>query len=300
MPAVRIFNPKDVPTSATVEYIVERFFTHATSVKRYSDESALERRRVFDMFIERYGSKAVEHCIPDDLQSWIDSKPEWDSPWTKRHKCQMIQAAFNWGAKMRIIDGNPFFGVVYEEGERRPSIKPAEYQSILRISDPGFRRFLTFLRSVGCRAGEASGLEWPDVDLERGTVKLSKHKTRKKTKKAKIIVLPTVAWKLLSLMRRRCPGHQGHVFLNMRKTAWTKSALDTKWDRLRQRAGVGAHAVIHGIRHLFGSQQVAGGKSLKLVSVAMGHSSVKVTEKFYVELDGEIEAIRAAMETKRR
>jgi integrase len=51
--------------------------------------------------------------------------------------------------------------------------------------------------------------------------------------------------------------------------------------------------VLHSIRHAFGTRHAkkAGG-NIKLVSMAMGHSSVLTTEKYYVHLSKDAEAIR--------
>jgi integrase len=53
----------------------------------------------------------------------------------------------------------------------------------------------------------------------------------------------------------------------------------------------------HDLRHSFASMLIAKGVPLKVVSRAMGHSSVAITEKVYAHLDPErsLDAIRDAL-----
>ncbi|HLF96979.1 MAG TPA: site-specific integrase, partial [Methylococcaceae bacterium] len=161
------------------------------------------------------------------------------------------------------------------------------------------RRFLLFLRDVGCRPGEAREILWDEIDWDLGAVVKLRHKTRKKTKRSRVIPLTTSILAMLRWMRERCDG-SGEVFRTNRGDPWTKSALVQKWDRLRKKAGVPKVLCLHGIRHQFGTAAVKGGGNVKLISLAMGHSSVSTTERYYLHLDGELEAMKREMAKGKR
>jgi len=95
-----------------------------------------------------------------------------------------------------------------------------QFQTLLRGSDPRFRRFLIFLKFTGCRFGEAASMRWADVRFDEASVVLREHKTARKTGRPRVIPLVPTVIKLLLRMRSRreavFAGDQGHVFINGR------------------------------------------------------------------------------------
>src|ERR1700687_5679287 len=65
--------------------------------------------------------------------------------------------------------------------ERRRPMTDEQFQTLLRGSDPRFRRFLIFLKFTGCRPGEAASMHWADVRFDEASVVLRGHKTARKT-----------------------------------------------------------------------------------------------------------------------
>jgi len=282
-----------------VREVVEGFWLHAQANNRFVPRAAAERRKIFDDFVSVFGDWRVADCCGYDLEQWIDGHTDWKSSSTRRSRANWIKAAFNWAARGKLTDENPFAAVTYAEEEPRQPVSDQDFWKIYKLSDRRFRLFLLFLRLVGCRAGEASALDWSMIDFSLGIAVIQKHKSRKKTKKPRTLVLTVPAMKLLKWMRQRATDLTGAVFTNRKGRRWTKSTLDTKWSRLRDRTGVTKEAMIHGIRHAFGTKHCKPrGANIKLVSLAMGHSSVAITEKYYAHLDGEIEAIRDGIEDR--
>lgn len=292
-PGVDIAEPDHV---ITAQYVVERYLESARSREVFVPAALAERVRLLGWFAAHLGDRDIRDCVPDDLASWIDVHAEWKSAHTKRHKCQQVQACFNWFARMRKIP-NPFAGVVYPEGEPRAIGDDDTFQLVLRYADLLFRQFLVFMRHQGCRPGEVRQLEWAQVNLEAGYF-ATKVKTRlKKSKKPRLVPLVPVTWALLRLLRRRYPSATGPIFRNQKGSAWTKEALDQKFARMRERLGIQAEICLHGFRHGFGTAGVRESGQTKLISLGMGHSSQATTERYYLHLDREMEAIREAMAT---
>jgi integrase len=174
----------------------------------------------------------------------------------------------------------------------------AALETILRHANRRFARILRFLRFTGCRAGEACGLTWGNVDLELGVCTFPTHKSKKHTGKAKQIVLLPEAVAILREIRGRLPAACAvanlHVFVNCRSRPYNRGSLCLAMSRLKHRHQVDTPATLHGLRHQFASVAIAAGAPLKLISMQLGHSSSAITEKYYLHLAGQLEAIRAA------
>src|SRR5262245_61435243 len=115
-----------------------------------------------------------------------------------------------------------------------------EFQTLLRGSDPTFRRFLILLKFTGCRPGEAASMRWADVLFDQRSVVLTEHKTARKTGRPRVIPLVPTTVKLLLWMRSHCqdsgkPRDQDHVFTNGRGNGFSRGWLSLKMQRLRRR-----------------------------------------------------------------
>jgi integrase len=133
------------------------------SARSYDTVSCILRR-----FDDSAGELSLAECRPFDLQCWLNQHPEYRSEWYRRCVISTIKRAFNWSCEMELIHRNPFakFRSRGRPQRRRP-MTDDEFQTLLRGSDPTFRRFLIFLKFTGCRPGEAAGMRWPDVRFER-------------------------------------------------------------------------------------------------------------------------------------
>lgn len=265
----------------------------------------------------------VRDARPYHLTDWIEAHPSWKSVSTRRSKADQVKAAFSWAEEQGRIDRNPFKQVRYREAERRPDLPDDTLERVCRLANKRYEEALRFLRLTACRLTELCEAEWADVDLDRGVWTIPRHKSRRFTGRAKVVALVPEAVELLRSLGKssleagaaapntsaapvdvrgaNVPADApvvvtGHIFRNNRGTPWTRRTLGQQLRRMKERFGIRTPASLHGIRHRFGTCAVAAGAPIKLVAQQMGHSSVTTTERFYVNLSGEIEAIRAAAE----
>ena len=272
--------------------LAERYLKHQEVSGAWSRRVQEERRPLIDHFLVTFGNR--ETLDPWEYMDWIDSHDDWRAAWTRWEKNKIIQAWLNWCELVKLAV-NPLKTVSYPEGDRRVCVHDHVFRRLLKAVEPGFRRFLFFLRRQGMREGEACRLRWDWIDWELGValIPAACHKTGYKTKKPAMRVLMPEVVKLLHWMQARAAG--ALVFTNQKGTGWTRSSLSQKLARLRRRLGIPEEFKLHGIRHQFGTEAVRNGGNTKLISLGMGHSSVRVTEKFYLHLEGDVEAIRREM-----
>src|SRR5437879_1196770 len=155
------------------------------------------------------------------------------------------------GCEMELVARNPFATLRCGRGhpERRRPMTDEQFQTLLRGSDPNFRRFLIFLKFTGCRPGEAASMRWADVRFGEASVVLREHKTARKTGRPRVIPLVPAVIKLLLWMRSQrdavFSGEQGHVFINSRGNALSRGWLSLKMHRLRRRLGLATGVTLY-------------------------------------------------------
>jgi integrase len=85
-----------------------------------------------------------------------------------------------------LIPGNPMSVVEWQPSPHIDQVDPfttRELQAILGAAgrlDPDFATMLRLWAQSGCRAGEVAGLQWQDVDLEAGTIKVRRTWSRQR------------------------------------------------------------------------------------------------------------------------
>lgn len=300
--------------SLTVRDVVALYLRHSRATDLHKPNVLAERTRVLGEFVKLHGDKAVDDCKAYLLSDWIEDHEAWHSISTRKAKANMVRAAFGWALDGERINRNPFASVRYGEAERRPDMPEELIELIATIGNKAFEKAVRFLRLTGCRLSELAQAKWQDVDLEKGIWTIHLHKSRKHTKKDKLVALVPEACDLLlnmAMTQAIRPGAStaslvearpadstslvGPVFLNTRGRPWKGIALSRQFARLKERYHIQTDASLHGIRHKFGTATIAAGAPIKLVSQQLGHSSVVITEQYYCDLSGEIDSIRNAI-----
>lgn len=283
------------PPGLTVNQLFDLYLRYSIAEHVHGPEALYDRQRTLAWFAETHGEMAVADLKPFHLSDWIDGHPGWRSASTRRSKANGIRAAFQWAVNGERISRNPFKSVRYGEAERRPSMPDEALAELLAVGNKRFEMALRFLRLTGCRVSEMCGLTWANVDMAGGLATIQKHKSRKHTGKAKIVVLVPECVELLKEIRRRhTPYYMGVVFLNNRGLPWNRRTLGQHLRRMKKVYGINCKATIHGLRHAWATEAVRSGAPMKHVSMALGHATMAITEKFYVEIAADSAEVRAA------
>lgn len=140
------------------------------------------------------------------------------------------------------------------------------------------RPLILFLIYTGLRIGEASALQWRDVDLAGGTVTVRASNT--KTETTRTVPLNDFILGVLKAWRKQT-REIGHVFYQVHGKHKGKPIGETKtfWARLLRLAKI-ENLRIHDLRHTFASWLVQEGEDLYVVKDLLGHSTIKITERY--------------------
>jgi integrase len=161
---------------------------------------------------------------------------------------------------------------------------------------------------TGLRLGELLGLQWGDIDLDQGVLHvkrqwtLTRELTAPKTK-AGIRRVPLSAEMVAVLRRRKLASKFSQdtdfVFASQQGTPLTHRNVQTRgFEAARDLAGLPSSLTFHSMRHGFASLCAVRGIPIQVLSAALGHRDIGVTQKVYVHLydrQSAEDSFRAAM-----
>lgn len=190
---------------------------------------------------------------------------------------------------LEILDSIPMFpSVEYSEPQINwlsPELQKRVYESIPIDDKP----IIAFLMLTGCRPGEARALKCKDVNLDLGVITISAtfsgrvYQKKRKGRKAKDVVIP-IHPEIIDYIKDRVTNNLPEAFLFVYKKTgqhYTEDKLKRMWDKVKEKTGLPKGIRLYdATRHSFASQLINNGVSLISVSRLLGHSSVKMTEKY--------------------
>jgi len=152
-----------------------------------------------------------------------------------------------------------------------------------------FRDVIGFLILHGCRPSEARALKCKDTNVECRQMTISAtfsgtvYREKRKGKKSKPVTIP-IHPEFYDFVANRVKNNHPEAFLFVNPYTgrpFGKNSLDRMWARVRRKAGIGKEVRLYDFtRHSFASNHLNQGTSIYKVSKLMGHSSVKMTEKY--------------------
>jgi integrase len=149
--------------------------------------------------------------------------------------------------------------------------RPKNADTLREVIDPYAIAAVRLLLLTGCRLGEILTLEWSQVDLERGFLRLPDSKTGKKN-----VILGAPALKLLADIPR--VRDNPYVIVGEAKGK-PRSDLKRPWRRVTAHAGLQGLR-LHDLRHSFASMGAASGMGLPIVGKLLGHASPSTTARY--------------------
>ena len=194
----------------------------------------------------------------------------------------LIKNFFTWCLDQNYILENPV-----ERIPRKHRVPPPpraftveEIDLILDSAIKEHRDVYEFLLNTGLRLGEMANLEWTDIDPVHNIIHIRiKREWHPKTISNRTVPLNARAREILLSQ----PKRSNYVF-----TTKTGGQRDGIYDRfiyllkkIAKKYGVEIkHANIHTFRHSFATHCLQSGIDIYTVSKYLGHSSVKMTEKY--------------------
>jgi len=228
---------------------------------------------------ERFGDQRVGSLTVDDLRAYRES---WTlSPITSSKKLERLRTFFKFCNESGWASGNPAKVIKAPKVKQKPTLPfsdteveklltaVAEYPDRPHGRREQVRAFLLVLRYSGLRIGDV--IKMRRADFSDGKILLYTQKTGQPV----WLPLPSHVTNALSEL----PGSayffwSGNGKLKSAVADWQRSLA-----KLCKLAGIGGHA--HRFRDTFAVGLLSAGVTLEDVSVLLGHSSIRITEKHY-------------------
>jgi integrase len=185
--------------------------------------------------------------------------------------------------KIRLLKSSP---------ARKGFLAKAQFDSLVSFLPVNLKPLVTFLYYCGVRLGEATQIEWRQVDLRGALIRLEEDQT--KNSEARTVPLPDV---LVRMLERIGPG-EGFVFdaTNLRKD-WQKACVAAGLGSLTEVEGKPdpryTGLIIHDLRRSAIKNLMNVGVNEKVAMKISGHKTRAVFDRYHiVDTEDVVDAMR--------
>ena len=227
---------------------------------------------------------------------WLDEKKEKKSSLAR--KLATLKSFYRFLTKEGWTEVNPAAQVRSpRQGQRLPKVLTKDDANVLMEAPEGTRytasrdrAILETLYSTGARVSELVGLNWDDVDMETGIVRL-----QGKGKKERIVPIGDIALEAIreyrsqrsgtpakrtqGLRQGTSPSNQVPVFKNNRGGRLSARSVERMVKRSSQFLP-GGTVTPHTLRHSFATHLLDEGADLRVIQEMLGHASLATTQKY--------------------
>lgn len=252
--------------------------------------------------LNRFKPASVDSLTIRSYLRWLDEKGEKKS--TLARKLATLKSLYNFLTKEGWTDVNPAAQVRSpRQGKRLPKVLTKDQANVLMESPIGNRvvasrdkAILETLYSTGARVSELVGLNWDDVNLDSGIVRL-----QGKGKRERIVPIGELAVDAIQEYRRHLatkavneirskgtsPYNQSRkqqadafpLFRNNRGGRLSARSVERMVKRSSQFLQGGA-VTPHTLRHSFATHLLDEGADLRAIQEMLGHASLATTQKY--------------------
>ena len=234
---------------------------------------------------DHFGGMTLDALTPALVRAYIDARRDEVKPATVNRELCVLSAAINYARReLEWEIPNPVAGRKLREPEGRVRwLSQAEAQRLIAEAErepqaPHLADFIRLALNTGCRKGELLGLEWWRVDLQAGLIRLEGHHT--KTGKRRAVPLNARAREaMLSRARFRAQYCPDSPWVFCHEDGSKVGDVKRSFHTACRRAEIEDFRV-HDLRHTCAAWLVSAGVPLTAVRDLLGHTTVKMTERY--------------------
>jgi len=208
----------------------------------------------------------------------FDDEPQFRGYFSRHRSKGPVVSSPSFGGVPRVFGGGP-----RPEGE-----SVGQYFERFRAMKPLF----VIALETGLRRGDLWSLRWSSVDFEAGWIRVSVEKTRRE---ALIPISEACREALLECRGRRATNDFVFVGDDGLPVSWT--TVRRYFALAKKLAGITRRFRFHDLRHTFGSALASKGVSLQLIAKALGHASVRMSERYARPSVESLQEIKQALDS---
>ena len=222
--------------------------------------------------LEAYVNNRLKEPSPNRIGKTIAAK-------TVKEEISLLRNMLNRALSYKFISSAPIsrYPTVKVDNVRRRVFATEEYKRLLEESPIWLKRIVIMAYGTGMRQGEIIQLQWGDVDLKAGFVRL-KAATTKTDEARSVRLLPEVLAMLHDIPRAI---HTQQVFLSVNNKPipyWT-TYIQKIWKRSLEKAEIEG-ACFHDLRHDFVTRAMRSGSASHVVMKQVGHKSDSMLRRY--------------------
>lgn len=215
------------------------------------------------------------------------------SPATINNYIRNLKVFFTWAVDNKIIKYSPMDKVQFVKVNRKPkdNISDSDFIALIKALDVTkyfeYRDYtvIQLIMDTGMRLGETLSLTIDDIDLDRRAILIPADIT--KSKKERYVFFSNT---MAGILRRWLQFKDRYIdndILLFPTTRGTKLGIphfERNFRIYKERAGLSQNVTPHSLRNNFAKRCLMSGMDIYTLSRILGHSSVTVTEKAYLDL----------------
>ncbi len=272
----------DKQPSRTFDELMLNYLKATQGEKRSPERDLNSTKRLKPFFTGR----ELATLKRSDVRAYIDKrKADGVQPGTINREIGLLSAAINYARREWDWDiPNNVEGTRLREPEGRVrSIEPVDVQRLIDCASqlkraPHLPDFIRLAHYTGCRRDEMLRLEWSRVDLKNNLIHLAGVNT-KNGKRRSVPLNQEARQALLNRARFRSEHCPKSPWVFCAKDGERIASVKRSFTTACKMAGIENYR-IHDQRHTCASWLVSSGQPLTVVRDLLGHSSVKMTERY--------------------
>ena len=253
--------------------------------------------------IPALGNTQLKHLHPQAIQAYYGKACEHLSARTVHYHHRILNQSLKYAVRQGYLGRNPCELVDPPSPRKKPmrTLTPSELEALLEnASSNQFYPVIYTAVSTGLRQAELLGLMWRSIDLDylsisvnqvlykrRGVCQFNEPKTSHSRRRVSMTPKLALFLREYKLERERLYQQLGKeltldslVFANVEGKPLDPGVLTHNFARIAKRAGL-ENVRFHDLRHTFASLMLLRGAKPKVISEALGHSSVAFTMDVY-------------------
>lgn len=268
-----------------VDEATPQYLAYLHSVARRSPATITAYRHDLARFASFLGADAhlpLKDITPPLIENWIASMRHLSTP-TVRRALNALSALFTWAVRFNHAPSNPVDRVERPKATLRLQPCPScEQVAALWDACHGTteQTALIAMATSGLRRAELLALQWPDVDLTKGRLRIR----GKGDKHREVLIFTELAAHLHTLHVESDLPRTGPVFRGRQGRALQQSTLQRWFTLWCQRAGLttdsGHRFTLHSLRRFAAKQWLNQGLNIRHVQILLGHNDLQTTIRY--------------------
>jgi len=307
-------------TKAKFADVAEQWLADKRRLRRRTRENY--RSSLDNVLIPRFGEMKIAAVTDDHIAKLVhDLEEDGAAPSTINNHLLPLQGTFKFAMRRGLIGTNPCSLLtsddrpaprekaevhVWSDDEITALIESAEHLAKQPESRYDYAPLIRTALFTGLRQGELHGLQWQDVDLVEGVLRVERQWTRAReygppktpSSVRRVPLSPEMTKYLAALkLRSKFSGDSDPVFASRTGTPLTHRNV-TKRGFAPAAKLAELDVSIHDTRHAFASRMIARGIQPVALAKVMGHKNARITLDVYTHLYDQHrtdDLIRAAM-----